>query len=267
MSLGPLRAFYAIAAVLAVFAGVLLFVGAAETDRFFSWTIEPPLTAAFLGAAYWAAAVLLAWSARRRSWVEARTALPPVLTIAVLLLIATLLHLDRFDLDSLFGWFWLTVYVIVTPLLLWLIWRTRRDQEGAPGAGNALPAWLRVVLGVQAIVMLGVGAALFVAPLDVASIWPWALTELTGRAVGAFLCGFGLAAAVAIREDDLDRLRGSALAYGALGALELAALALHADDVSGTAAETVLYAVLWASVLGVGVYGSLASASARRALS
>ena len=103
--IAPLRWFFRIAAVLALIAGLQLFAGAAETDRFFSWTIEPPLTSAFLGAAYWAAFVLLAWAAAQASWSFARTVIPPVFTIALLLLVATLLHLDKFDLDSLFGGF------------------------------------------------------------------------------------------------------------------------------------------------------------------
>jgi len=74
MMTDPIRRFYAVAAGLAAIAGFLLFPLAGETDRFFSWTIEPPVTAAFLGAAYWAALVLLAWAARQRTWALARTA-------------------------------------------------------------------------------------------------------------------------------------------------------------------------------------------------
>jgi hypothetical protein len=279
-----LRSFFIVAAVLALIAGVMLFIGAAETDRFFAWTIEPPLTAAFLGAAYWAALVLLAWAANQHEWARARTALPAVFVIAVLLLIATLIHLDKFDLDSLFGWFWLTVYVIVVPLLAVLIWRQNHvqrhqphpSQSGlrpsapgqTPGAGQVprgdrpLPTWLRLALSLQAGAMLGIGAALFVFGTDAASIWPWALTPLTARAVGAFLCGFGVAAAVAVREDDLDRLRGSALAYAALGALELLAVAIHSGDLTGTDLDQGLYIAFCASVLAVGAYGIWASRSA-----
>jgi len=68
-----LRWFFGASAVLAAIAGAELFLGASDTDRFFSWTIDPPLTAAFMGAAYWAAMVLLAWAARQRSWARART--------------------------------------------------------------------------------------------------------------------------------------------------------------------------------------------------
>jgi hypothetical protein len=64
---------------LTFFAGTQLFVLSDHTDRFFSWTIEPPLTAAFLGAAYWAACVLLAPAARahcaaRAWWMPSRSA-------------------------------------------------------------------------------------------------------------------------------------------------------------------------------------------------
>lgn len=97
-----LRWFFGVAAVLAAIAGCLLVIGASDTDRFFSWTIDPPLTAAFMGAAYWAAMVLLAWAARQERWARSRTALPPVFAIAVMLLVATAIHLDRFHHD-LFG--------------------------------------------------------------------------------------------------------------------------------------------------------------------
>src|SRR6185295_9898805 len=97
-----LRLVLQVFAALAFIAGFLLFVGSDRTDDFFSWTIKPALTAAFLGAAYWAAFVLLGWSSRQRFWAQARPAIPPVLTIAVLLLVATLIHLDRFH-RNLFG--------------------------------------------------------------------------------------------------------------------------------------------------------------------
>lgn len=254
-----LRWFFIVSAVLALIAGVMLFIGAAETDRFFAWTIEPPLTAAFMGAAYWAALVLLAWAANQREWARSRTALPAVFLIAVLLLIATLIHLDKFDLDSLFGWFWLTVYVIVVPLLTVLIWQQISAAGQVPPGHRPLPAWLRLALSLQAGAMLGIGAALFVFGTDAASLWPWELTPLTARAIGAFLCGFGIAAAFAVREDDLDRLRGSALSYAALGALELLAVAIHSEDLSGTDLEQGLYIGFCASVLAVGAYGIWAS--------
>jgi hypothetical protein len=45
-----MRALLAVFSVLTALGVVALFVLATATDRFFAWTIEPPLTAALLGA-------------------------------------------------------------------------------------------------------------------------------------------------------------------------------------------------------------------------
>jgi hypothetical protein len=264
MVIRGLRWFFGVAALLALIAGVLLFVLASETDRFFSWTIEPPATAAFLGAAYWAACVLLAWAAAQRSWERARSTIPPVFAIAVLLLVATLIRLDKFDLDSVFGWFWLVVYIAVPPLLVVLVVRQHRAAGPVPPGAGGLALGARALLVAQATVMLALGGALFVAPTSADALWPWALTPLTAEAIGAFLVGFGIAAAGALWEDDLDRLQGPALAYATLGVLELAALAIHSDDLTSSGLGTALYAALWASVIAAGAYGLIARRAASR---
>jgi hypothetical protein len=256
-----LRWFFGVSAVLAVIAGIELFIGASETDRFFSWTIDPPLTAAFIGAAYWAACVLLAWAAGQQDWPRARTALPAVFAIAVLLLVATLIHLERFHHD-LYGRFWVAVYVIVVPLLAYLIWAQPKGAGASTPRSRPLADWLRAALGLQAATLLVFGILLFAAPVGMHSIWPWPLTPLTGRAIGAFLCGFGVAAAFALRENDLDRLFGSALAWATLGSLELLAVAVHGNDLSASGPATALYVAFFASVLGVGAYGALRARSA-----
>jgi len=256
LTVGLQRLFWAFAG-LALIAGVLLFVLSEHTDDWWSWTITPPLTAAFLGASYWAACVLLAWTARRSSWERARATVVPVALIAVLLLIATLIHLDRFDLDSLFGVFWLTVYILVPPVLVALVWRQLRVPGDPAPRGEPLPAALRGALALQAAVMLGVGIALYVAPSTADTVWPWTLTPLTARAVGAFVIGFGAAAAHAVVENDVTRFEGAAYAYATLGALELVALARYSDTLHASAVGEAAYFAFAVSVLAVGVSGSL----------
>ena len=170
-----------------------------------------------MGAAYWAACVLLSWAAQQRAWVRARMALPPVLTIAVMLLAATLIHLDRFHHD-LYGRFWVGVDFIVSPLLVYLIWVQTRGPQAAVAVARPVPAWLPLALVVQASALLIFGVLLFADPEGLESIWLWPVTPLTGRAIGAFLCGFGVAAWFAVRENNLDRLYGPALAWGARSA-------------------------------------------------
>jgi len=252
-----LRAVLVVFAGLAAIAGFLLFPLAEETDRFFSWTIQPPLTAAFMGAAYWAAFVLIGSAARSGTWEEARPALVPVTTIALLLLVATLIHLDKFDLDSLFGWFWLIVYCAVPPVMAALMWRQAQSVAGEPSPGHPVPAALRAALLLQAAVMGAIGVAMFIEPSTAEDLWPWLLTPLTARAVSAFLIGFAAAAAYAAVENRLERFAGAAYAYAALGLLELLAVAVFGDDLSGGVRDTLYFAFV-VSVLIVGMAGSLA---------
>jgi hypothetical protein len=104
--------------------------------------------------------------------------------------------------------------------------------------------------------MLGIGAYLFVAPESADALWPWDLTPLTARAVGAFVAGFGAAALHAAVANDLVRFEGAALAYATLGALELIALARYPGDLSGGDLDSWLYAAFLASVLLAGAFGS-----------
>jgi hypothetical protein len=249
---------------LALIAGALLFLGATRTDAWWSWSIEPPITAATLGAFYWAAFALILTAARSRTWARARPAVYPIAVIAVLLLIITLIHIDRFDLNSVFGVFWVVAYALVPVLLAW----TLLEQRGTPGEDRRgmkrLPTLLRRVLIVEGVVMFAAGILLVVAPGTADDIWPWALSPLTSRAIGSFLFGIGLAALIAVREDDPLSFRGAALAYSVLGLLELLALNLHIPDLGDRPLATTLYAAFWVAVALTGVYGlSAARASSR----
>jgi hypothetical protein len=260
----PLRLTLEVFAGLALIAGGLLFLGATRTDAWWSWTIEPPLTAATLGAFYWAAFLLILTAARARTWVDARPAVYPITVIALLLLVVTLIHIDRFDLDSLFGVFWVVVYALVPPLLGWAI----AVQLATPGEDRRgkrrLPRLLRRALIVEGAVMLAAGLLLLVAPGAADDVWPWALSPLTSRAIGSFLLGIGLAALIAVRDDDPVSFRGAALAYAALGLLELLALNLHIPDLGERPVATTLYAGFWVMVFVTGGYGLRAARASSR---
>jgi hypothetical protein len=65
-------------AFLVTLAGIQLYVLSGHTDRYFAWTIAVSLTAAFLGAFYWASVPLALLAGLRGVWVDAR---PGVLRI------------------------------------------------------------------------------------------------------------------------------------------------------------------------------------------
>ncbi len=224
-------------------AGFPLFLYSGDTDRF-AWTIKPPLTAAFLGAAYWGSLVLNLLASRERTWARVRIALVPGLVFTTLLLVATLLHLDRFHLGNssdaigrAVAWTWLVVYIAIPPLTLAAVAAQLRASGMDPPRTAPLPGWMRIAFAAQGLVLIVLGVVLFAAPSTADSLWPWTLTPLTARAAGAWLCGAGLTAAFAAFENDLRRIRAMLAGYAALGALEGIAIARypHTPDWSGPA--------------------------------
>jgi len=253
-----LRLLFGAFGALAVGAFLLLFVLSNQTEDSFSWTIEPPLTAAFLGASYLAALLLFVWTARFGDWRSAQAALVPVSVIAILLLVATIVHEDRFHHDV-FGWFWKAAY-LVAPIAIAVavahqLRVTARERQVPDHPRAPLPATVRAALVVQGSVMLAVGAYLFAAPGSADDLWPWALTPLTARVIGAFVAGFGASALHAVIANDLRSFEGAALAYSALGVLQLIALALHATDLTGGDGDTWLYVIFLVSVAAAGFAG------------
>jgi len=247
--------------VLAFGATVSLFGLPTETDRYFAWTIAPPLTAALLGAAYGGTVVLFVLIRRERTWAATRLAVTAPLALSTALLVATLLHLDRFHLDEgglsgFIAWVWLIVYVLVPPLLVAVLVLERRLAAGDPPRTAPLPSAIRVVLVVFGAAALLVGAALFAWPTQLDEHWPWDLTALTGRAVASWFLGTGVAAVHAAVEDDLGRLRAASPALAVIGVLGLLAVLRFPDDLHGGAATVATVAVL-AGLALLGLAGTL----------
>jgi hypothetical protein len=262
------RAVLVVFSLLTALAVLVLYLLPDRTDRLFAWTISPPLTAAFLGAGYAAGCVLEVLSLRERAWARNRV---PVLTILVftgLTLVATLLHLDRFHFTDAGGvatfaaWLWTAVYVAVPLLLVVVVARQERVDGEDPPRNRPVPTVLRGVLGGQSAVMLGVGAALFLAPATSERLWPWTLTPLTARTVAAWLLALGMATALAAWGGDLDRLRTATVSYTVFGAAVLVALLRFRDTVAWDRPVAWLLTALAASILLTGAAGWAGSRTA-----
>ena len=257
--LRPMRALLAVFGVLTVLAVAALFIRPETTDRYFALTIKPPLTAAFLGAAYLAGCTLVVLSLRAVAWAHARAGVLTILVFTVLTLVATLVHLDRFHLRAggpaarAAAWFWLAVYVSVPVVMVVLLALQQRTGGGQPPLAQPLPRWLAVALAAEGAVMFVVGAVLFVSPGTLA--WPWPLSALTSRAIGAWLVSFGLAAGLAVAEADLPRLRAPATAYLVFGLAELAALLRYTDTLAWGSAPVLAYAVFLVLVTATAAAG------------
>jgi hypothetical protein len=259
-----------IGCVLVFLAGAQLFLLAEYTDSYFAWTVNPPLTAAFLGAFFWSAFVLALLSARAQVWAQARVGVVGVLLFVWLMLVATLLHIDRFHLNSsspVAAWaarLWLLIYVLDPPILLALLVRQLRVPGGDPPRMAQLPAWFRLTIAVQGAVAVLAGLALFIEPSLAGVLWPWQLTPLTARAVSAWLLALGVILGQAIWEDDWQRVRAGVVSYLVLGVLQVLTLARYAGDVDWNRPQTWIYLAFVTTVLLVGLRASFEAWSARR---
>lgn len=250
-----LRRFYYVAILLVTSVSFFLFILSESTERLFAWPINPPLTAAFLGANYLAAVFLAYLSARERVWGRARITYAVSIVFITLTLVATLMHLDKFTFDNVNGWLWLFVYVAVPPLLVVLLPLQLRHPGREPPRRAPIEPWLYPILAVQAVIVLVIGVALFVAPSSADSLWPWPLTPLTSRAVAAWLLALAAGLAVALWERDWERIRVAVFTFAAMPVLQFVALARFSDTVNWDSAGIWLYVAFLTSILFLGLYG------------
>ncbi|WP_258229435.1 hypothetical protein [Arthrobacter sp. HMWF013] len=267
----PMRRLLYVAAFLVFLAGLVLFVFPLRTDEFFAWTVNPPMTAVFLGAAYWSSAGLEVAGARSAGWASARLAVWPVFIFTALTLGVTLLHLDRFHFSpntaltaQIATWAWLAIYAIVPLAMLVISWmqiRSRRPSLESVAAGRpVLPPALRLLMVGIAGVLLLYGVALLAVPVPAATWWPWQLSELTARAVGAWLVGLGWSAAQGQFSSDLPTVRPVALTSVVFVILQALALLRYGGALTWPSAQAIGFVTV---LLAIGVAGAWALALSR----
>jgi hypothetical protein len=243
--------------------GAILYLGSSATDRFFAWTIQVPLTAAILGAAYLSSGPSEIIAARTPIWANARLAGLPVLIFSVITLGVTAVHRDLFHFGLghpatalVVAWAWLVVYVAFPIAMTVGLIGQRRAAGADPPRRHRLSRVQKLALGVPAVVLTGTGVALLLAPTSVARLWPWSLTPLTARALGAWGVGLGFGLAQAIWENDWQRLRAAIPIYPIFGGLGLLTLLRYADSVQWRRPSAWLLMALLVGLLAGGLYAA-----------
>jgi hypothetical protein len=268
-----------VASLLVFLAGAPLLLVADQTTKYFAWTISPQITAAFLGASYWASGIFELLASRERIWGRARLAVPAVLVFTILTLIVTLVHINRFHFDfpftdadarttdplTLFGtWMWLAIYAGVPLAMGIILIRQARTPGDDPPAVAPLGWWVRAIIITQASLLILVGTALLLAPTSVAPLWPWKLTALTARAVGAWLIGLSLTGVQALYENDRTRLGPAGVVAFTWAVAQLAIVALFAGSIDWTRPTSGLYVAFVVSVVAIGAAAIYANVRALR---
>jgi hypothetical protein len=103
--------------------------------------------------------------------------------------------------------------------------------------------------------MIPVGLGLLLVPETILSLWPWTLTPLTARAIGAWSLALGIAAAHSIWENDWARVHVATVSYTVFSVFELIALVRYPSQVNWSSPAAWFYVIFLISVLIVGLYG------------
>jgi len=235
-----------------VVAFVVLYGFPGDTARLFAWTISPPMTPMTLGAVYLGGAYFFVRASRATAWHTVKAGFVAVGTFASLMGVATVIHWNRFNHGHVAFWLWAGLY-FTTPFLVWATWATNRRRDSPAGPHDVLlpPAarWMLAATGALAVVA---GLFLFLMPARAVEVWPWRLTQLTARVLGAIFM-LGLAGLGVLRDArwSASRLMLQVQVF-MLSLILVAAARAHADfDASN--------AMTW--LLLVGFAGALTSAA------
>jgi hypothetical protein len=143
----------------------------------------------YLGGAWFFASVV-----RARRWHEVTLGLPPVCAFVWVMLAATVLHWERFDIHHLPFQLWLILYA-ATPLLIPALWLVnRRHDPVVPDADATIVGpRVRVVMGLVGAALVATALWMFLSPQAAIAVWAWKLTPLTARVMAGWfsLSGVG----------------------------------------------------------------------------
>jgi len=178
-----------------------------RTADAWSWTIKPDPTPIFLGAGYGAGAYFFLRTFLARQFHPSSAGIFGAGFFATLMLIATLIHWDRFNhgdaplVGAIVFYGWVAVYVVSPFVVLGLWWVNRRTDSRVPAPGEAIvPAPVRAMALGGAIGAIVASAVFFLAPQTAIDVWPWTLTPLTSRVLGAFTAQVGVGALLLSRD-------------------------------------------------------------------
>jgi hypothetical protein len=182
-----------------VVAFIILYFWPNDTDKLFAWTIKPSMTPMTLAAAYSGGIYFFTRAALAKRWHLVKLGFLPVTAFASLLGIATILHWDRFNHSHISFYTWAILY-FTTPFLVFAVWLRNRTTDPGTAEPNdvIIPQIIRLFIGVVGVITLAVSLLLFLQPDLMIRQWPWMLTPLTARVVGAMFAlpgvvGLGIA--------------------------------------------------------------------------
>ncbi len=179
---------------------VILWGLPSRTADLWAWPIKPDLTPIFMGAGYGAGAYFFVRVYRTPRWHEVSIGVISAAAFALLMLVTTLIHFDKFNkgdapaLAAIAFYGWTIVYIASPFLVAWLWQRNQRHDPGVPDAGEVeVPPAIRLAAAVAGCGALLTATIVLLSPSVASDNWSWGLTPLTARVLACFTAqvGFG----------------------------------------------------------------------------
>lgn len=174
-------------AILTAIFGPALVLFPEATSTYWSWEIQPAMSAVWVGSGYTFGAFAITTMLIIGKWRSSIVAIIATWPFSVVMLFATLLHLDRFFLGTINFYIWLAIYILL-PVALPILWWLNRQQDPGPRVGDILlPKKISVGAGVAGVIVLFLSLLMILSPSTAAGFWPWHLTPLMSRVIGGWI--------------------------------------------------------------------------------
>jgi hypothetical protein len=182
-----LRIMTTIEVIVLAIAGVGLLFFHDFTRTFWAWDITP-FNAGFLGAIYLASMIAVSLLLLMPRWSSARLLVPMIFAFTLVVLIASLLHMDRFNFQRIPTWIWFVLYILLPLNCAYHIWLYRKRQHvNAVATPSLIQAWLAA----QSIILALYAVAMILAPATFTAFWPWKIDDFHAHMYSAL--GFSAA--------------------------------------------------------------------------
>ncbi len=121
---------------------------------------------------------------------------------------------------------WLVLF-IGTTLLLWALFFLYNGQASHANDQRPLTRGLRIYFKIHMAVVIPVGLTMYLAPTLAQQLWPWALSPVNIRLLGAFFVGASLLSAWSLRQKDWRAVQPLVALYAVFTTLTTLASILH----------------------------------------
>ena len=183
--LAPTRVLAAVIVPFLVLAFVVLVPWPTDTKRLFAWQIMPSMSAMVLGSVYLGGAYFFVRVVGASQWHTVAGGFVPVGTFATLMGVTTILHWNRFLHDNVAFWLWVTLYFTTPVLVLAVFFRNQREYDSRADSSGRIGSVAAGGLVLVGVTSLATCLFLFLFPARAVAAWPWQLTPLTSRMLGA----------------------------------------------------------------------------------